>query len=180
MTQTSCVRAIWCVTVMLGFVAFASADVPSLEWDPNSEPTIAGYNVYVGEASGSYARVVDVGAETKFPLTNLNAGITYYFAVTAYDVNGLESPFSDEIWYTPRVDGTNSMLIPLELRLTPATASIQFAPLANQVCRVVASTDLVHWQQIHSVTNPTGGLLQMADIVPAGQPQRFYRVVGTR
>lgn len=42
-----------------------------LAWDPNVEPEVAGYKVYVGEATGAYSRIIDVGnaAECTVPLT---------------------------------------------------------------------------------------------------------------
>jgi hypothetical protein len=41
-------------------------------------------------------------------MTNLVSGVTYFFAVTAYDTNGLESAFSSEISYTvPTSSGPN-------------------------------------------------------------------------
>jgi hypothetical protein len=179
MTQTFFVRVVWCVGVLFCVATVANARVPALEWDPNTEPAIAGYNVYVGETSGTYTHVVDVGVETRFPLTNLSSGVTHYFAVTAYDVNGLESPFSEEIWYTPRIDGTNSVLLPISIIVSPVGATIRFLPQGNQVCRIVASADLVHWEQIHSTTGSITGVLQIQDVILPGRTKRFYRVVGT-
>jgi len=61
----------------------------TLEWDPNTEPDLAGYKLYYGTASG-YAQVIDVGNTTMYTVTNLTAGVTYYFAVTAHDASGHE------------------------------------------------------------------------------------------
>ena len=47
---------------------------------------------------GVGASVVDVGDQVTYTLTGLNSGQTYFFAVTAYDLTGIdESPFSNEI-----------------------------------------------------------------------------------
>ena len=54
-----------------------------LEWDPNAEPTVTGYRVYIGTASGEYDRVVDLGLETTFAMTDALPGIRYFFAVAA-------------------------------------------------------------------------------------------------
>ena len=66
-----------------------------LAWDPNPEQNLSGYNVYYGRVSGSYSRLVTV------TLTTATIGVrgskTTYFAVTAFDANGLESDLSNEV-----------------------------------------------------------------------------------
>jgi hypothetical protein len=75
-------------------------------WTANGEADLAGYRVYYGTASRSYAQVkgdgVDAGRTTEFTITGLQAGATYYVALTAYDAAGNESDYSAEI--TRRVD----------------------------------------------------------------------------
>ena len=73
----------------------ASAVIAVLEWDRNSEPNVAGYRVYSGTAPRSYAAVIDVGDVTA--QTNDYALGTHFLAVTAYDTDGLESEFSEEL-----------------------------------------------------------------------------------
>ena len=54
-----------------------------VQWDPNPEPNITGYRVYIGTESGQYDRVEDIGIETAFAMTNARPGIRYFFAVAA-------------------------------------------------------------------------------------------------
>jgi hypothetical protein len=75
----------------------------TLAWDPNpgnAIDAIAGYRLYEGVANRTYTIVIDVGNVTTNTVTGLAGGVTYFFAVTAYDTNGLESDFSSEISYT--------------------------------------------------------------------------------
>jgi hypothetical protein len=62
---------------------------------------IQGYRVYYGTGSRSYdqakGRGVDAGGGTQIEITNLEAGRTYYFAVTAYDAAQNESDYSAEV-----------------------------------------------------------------------------------
>ncbi|MBP8117419.1 MAG: fibronectin type III domain-containing protein [Nitrospira sp.] len=74
-----------------------SSTSATLTWAANTESDLAGYNVYVGTASGAYGPPVNVGAVTSHTVGNLQLGTTYYFAVTAYDVNGNESVLSSEV-----------------------------------------------------------------------------------
>jgi hypothetical protein len=75
----------------------------TLSWNPPTTYTdgtpltnLAGFNVYYGTASCSYLQVVNVGNVTAYTVTNLTDGVKYYFAVTAYDANGVESEYSNE------------------------------------------------------------------------------------
>jgi type IV pilus assembly protein PilY1 len=68
-----------------------------LAWDANSESDLAGYKVYYGTSSKSYAGTVDVGNITSHTLTGLTQGQTYYVAVTAYNSSGSESGYSSEV-----------------------------------------------------------------------------------
>jgi purine-cytosine permease-like protein len=67
----------------------------TLVWDRNPEPDIAGYNVYYGRISGDYTRLVPVADPTA--IIAVKGSKTVYFAVTAYNTNGMESGFSEEV-----------------------------------------------------------------------------------
>ena len=70
----------------------------TLEWDRNPETNVIGYRVYVGRVARLYDSVLDIGNQisTQVPVS---PGTTY-FAVTAYDSDGLESDYSEEVFYT--------------------------------------------------------------------------------
>ncbi len=61
------------------------------------------HRVYYGTASGVYANIVDLFADTPYPgmleytLTGLQQGTTYYVAVSAVDADGHESALSSEV-----------------------------------------------------------------------------------
>lgn len=78
-----------------------------LLWDPHVDPAVSGYYVYWGTESGIYSNVVEIiGADPlpEYAVSDLQIGQTYYLAVTAYDDNGLESEYSDEVVYRPGQD----------------------------------------------------------------------------
>jgi hypothetical protein len=77
----------------------------SISWIPpleNSDGTalvdLAGYRVYLGLESGSYSSVIDIDSIgiTSYVIDNLQPG-TYYISVTAYDSEGNESVYSNEL-----------------------------------------------------------------------------------
>ena len=90
---------------LLPFVSAALAASVTLAWDRSQDTDIAGYRAYYGTSSGHYTTMISVGNNTTCTITNLEPGRTYYFTATAYDYNGNESAFSQEIPYTvPFVD----------------------------------------------------------------------------
>ncbi len=74
-------------------------DSATLTWNPNTDTDLGGYKLYIGTGSGSYtfAGPFDVKQATTYTVSNLPRGQTYYFAVTAYDMSGNESPYSAEV-----------------------------------------------------------------------------------
>ena len=74
-----------------------------LGWIPNTEPDLVGYRVYYRTSFGVYGNPIDIGMGTQsgdliiYTLTNLTRGQTYCIALTAYDVSGNVSGFSEEI-----------------------------------------------------------------------------------
>jgi hypothetical protein len=71
----------------------------TVTWDANIEPDVVGYRFFYGTQSGVYSNQVDVVAPIAVASALLE-GETYYFAAIAYNINGIESEFSDEISYT--------------------------------------------------------------------------------
>jgi len=101
--------------IILGIIflctSFAIADPPAImQWDPNTEPDLAGYRVYFSENPGVY---VFGGPSSPFFLFEVAcgpndascciynkpnlAGPGYFFVVTAFDTDGFESLPSNEI-----------------------------------------------------------------------------------
>ncbi len=83
--------------------AFATGSV-TLAWDASTDPTVAGYNIYYGGASGAYTNEICAGNATNATISGLVEGTTYYFAATTYAASGLESPFSSEVSYSVPVN----------------------------------------------------------------------------
>ncbi len=94
------------------------ADTVPIAWNPNAEADLAGYNIYIGEQPRSYTDLADVGNSTRFEWQNLEPNRTYYFAVTAYDLAGNESSFSDELRVSTGENGRQASLVDLRVRGT--------------------------------------------------------------
>lgn len=86
---------------LLGFTVLSArlcaADTLTLAWDPNPEPDVAGYYVFIGTASGVYDTVVDVSNTTSFNYTSAQPGRTYYMTVAAYVAGPTLGPHAPEV-----------------------------------------------------------------------------------
>ena len=85
--------------VFLSTPSYAQTRPVTLAWDASPEPSVAGYIVYVGNASGSYGERYDVGNQTSFVYTRVSTGVPYFFAVAAYVPGRGVGPRSEETFF---------------------------------------------------------------------------------
>jgi hypothetical protein len=82
-----------------------------IDWIPNRESDLAGYNVWVSDRyDGRYTRI---GSTKQSQFVDYGAvnGVTYYYGITAYDFEGNESEMSRDVVYdTPRPEGYGVLL----------------------------------------------------------------------
>ena len=96
-----CARALGLALLALALAGAASARTELLRWQHPSPSSVAGFKVYVGNASGTYQTTLDVGLPTpsggvySYSLQVPDAN-TVYVAVSAYGSTGLEGPRSNE------------------------------------------------------------------------------------
>lgn len=137
--KTSKIKNILFFHIMFAFVTYLStldglsaySSVAILFWDEppandDGSPVtdLAGYKVYYGTSSRNYSESIDVGNVKNYTINNLKEGVTYYFAVTAYDIFGNESGYSNEAIKTISVE------IPIEIHLDPPPINL---PKTGQV-----------------------------------------------
>lgn len=145
----------------------------TLAWDPSTDAVVAGYLVLYGPASGDYTSRVDAGANTTATISGLREGLTYYFAVVAYDVLGEESAPSPEITY----------IVPGLLVLSPGadsgkTMNLSFPVASGGRYDLQATADLQSWTNIWQTgTSDSNAWVQFTDAQTIPAPQRFYRLV---
>lgn len=109
------------LTVLFTFVA--GAGQVTLTWDPNPESDLAGYRVYFGSQSRQYTNLVEVGPVNLAIIPNLKDGEVYFFAVTAYNQQGLESDYSNEVALS-----VSSVLLPSVAFTRPTVGQSYTAP----------------------------------------------------
>ncbi len=95
------------IAFLVGFARYGYARNATFAWLHSLGPNIAGYKIYYkygssgGPYNGSGATEGDspvyVGYTTSYTLHGLADGATYYFVITAFDFNGAESDYSNEV-----------------------------------------------------------------------------------
>ncbi|HIC36415.1 MAG TPA: fibronectin type III domain-containing protein, partial [Candidatus Marinimicrobia bacterium] len=77
----------------------------TLAWSPNTENDLALYRIYRGSSSPASTLIDSVTAnsdqDTSYVDLNVSNGELYYYRITALDLTGNESDYSDEISITP-------------------------------------------------------------------------------
>jgi fibronectin type 3 domain-containing protein len=76
-----------------------TGEAATLSWDASEGSDLAGHKIYQATAPGSYgAPIAAVPVNvTDYTVTGLESGTTYFFTVTAYNTDGAESSFSNEV-----------------------------------------------------------------------------------
>jgi hypothetical protein len=101
------VIGIWVVWLLGSQMAGAIQNV-GLTWNASADPSVSGYRIYYGSASGLYTNAITAGNVTSITVNGLADGATYFFAAKSYNAAGVESGFSNETIFTgtPAQPGT--------------------------------------------------------------------------
>jgi hypothetical protein len=146
----------------------------SLAWNQSTDPTVVGYNVYYGGASGNYTNTLSAGNATNMTIPGLVEGVTYYFAATTYNSLGVQSPFSSEVSYTVVTPPPE-----VQLNVTPTRQFIlTVTGPVGHMYDIQATQDFTNWTVIGTVTVGAGGSQNFTDTNAASFSRRFYRTHG--
>jgi hypothetical protein len=91
----SCLRQLL-LLFALGWTATGHAASVAATWNPSPGDNVAGYFLYIGESSRQYYVKINVAGDTQFTVAGLQNSRRYYFAVTAYNFDRVESEYSNE------------------------------------------------------------------------------------
>ena len=102
-----------------------------LAWDASPSPEVVSYRIYFGTNAGNYAFMTNAGLVRTQTVVLPHTG-RWFFAATAVDARGVESPFSNQVHWeakpvAPAVHGESWV------RLTPV---------------IERSTNLVTWRSV--------------------------------
>ena len=174
LTGTRSLSSLCFLLIAISLTARAQSRV-TLAWNASIGSGIAGYRAYSGGSSRTYTNMMDVGNVTTATVTNLVPGTTYYFAVTAYDLAGLESAFSTEISFTAATTPVTHVNLSLSFTGTNEARLTGSAP-SGYSYDVLASPDLLNWTVIGNAVSDATGLLEFKDPGAANAATRYYRL----
>ncbi len=161
-------------------VPVLSATVPpgqsaTLAWNSSTDPTVVGYNLYYGGASGNYTNVLNAGNVTNATVSGLIQGTTYYFTATTYNSSGIQSPFSNEVSYSVPTNTVTTNSPALQFSVTPTRQFIlTVTGPAGHTYDILATQDCITWTVISTVTVGANGSVSFTDTNAANFPMRLY------
>jgi len=150
---------------------------PSTNVDGSTLTDMSGYTIYFGTQSGNYTYSIDAGNVTSYRLDSLAPGFVYYFAVTAYDISGNESPYSREV----------SMYVANNDISSPVISGVYANNIKSTSAAINWTTDEASDTQVEYGTTLSFGYITTADtslvtnhsqtISVAPSKQYYYRVL---
>jgi hypothetical protein len=144
----------------------------TLGWNASSDPTVAGYYLYYGTASGVYTNKIDVGTNTMFTVSNLISGSTNYFTSTSYNSARVESS------YVPAVSYIAPGFLGVAQNRTNGMMCVQFPVAPGQFYQLQASSDLVSWSDLWlTPVQSTNTWVEYDEPCTNTVSGRFYRLV---
>jgi chitinase len=135
-----CLKALLPLAALLAAAATCSASTITLKWDPVTAPDLAGYKVYysttpatpfTGTGAAQGASPVQVASAPNATITGLDPGQPHYFAITAYNSGGVESPYSSTVVVPELIPPTVSLLTPASGSLATGTVSVSASASDN-------------------------------------------------
>ena len=152
-----------------GLFTSAGDNVIDVYWDPVPDYDVAAYWVYVSTRYNGRYEFVGSTTGTFFPDRDAANGVTFFYAVSAVDFNGNESPLSlDEAMAVARPEVHGVQLF--NVRATPALSGYAFATAQ------VLSWDLVATDAYYDFDQGVPYMVAYGDIVDMG-PTRDLRDV---
>jgi hypothetical protein len=149
--------------------AFSATSSVTLAWNRSTSTNVTGYRVYYGASSRNYTNSAVAGNVTTNTVPGLASGVTYFFAVTAYNASGLESTFSNEISSV-----TGLPTIPISVT-TIRRGVLTVRGLAGQRHSILVTQNFTNWTVIGTVTLGASGSMTFTDPNAASFSRRFYR-----
>jgi hypothetical protein len=153
-----------------------AAQSVTLAWNPSSGPNVAGYRVHEGTSTGTYTQTISVGNATTATISNLTAGRTYYFAVSAYSSAGVESAYSNQISFTATATPTPKPVIQAAVDLNGDGRSdlVWFNQTTNQVSVWLMSGNSILASPILGNGPTNGRIVAVGNLNRTGNPQIIW------
>ncbi|MFI2857676.1 carbohydrate-binding protein [Paenibacillus sp. JSM ZJ436] len=171
--------------VPVGLQAEAGNEQVKLYWEHNLEKDFLRYNVYV---DGTMIASVDPVTETQYVVNNLLPGKNYEFAISALDISGNESDFSDSILLSPNASGIKLSFSNLDFELNSFEGWSEWHPEGQDIANFIDNDSprgaykLTHWgstdyrQSTYRTLDVPNGTYKVQVWVRTGGGQNAFRL----
>jgi autotransporter-associated beta strand protein len=160
-----------------GLAAIAGNATVALDWADNTESDLANYNVYRSlTPGGPYSLMATNIATSNYSDNSVTNGTTYYYAVAAVDVGGMESAKSSETSATPHAP--YYQLVAVALTNANQDIVLTWSAQAGWAYRVWTSTNLLTSWQPEATNAGIAGLMNFIHTNLMNEPTRYFRVEG--
>lgn len=154
----------------------------SLTWDAATDDLgVQGYSVYTGLKSvetdgGTYTLgSTDAGDTSSYVMNHLTNGVTYYFAVKAYDADGNESAaYSKEVSATPEAAQTGDFTAPTVNHVEAVSSTLVTVVFSEAV---ILPTDAA---SAFALEASDGSAIEVLDAYLSEDPTTVYVVTDTQ
>jgi fibronectin type 3 domain-containing protein len=162
-----------------GLTAAAGDGAVSLDWADNSESDLDRYSIYRSTSSGSgYVAIKTDLYSSEYTDASVVNGTTYYYVVSAMDVNGNVSADSSEVSASPAAEVEPAEFLVENIAVSDGNFTVLFAGTVGGNYRVETTDDLTTTNGWMVVTNVASLPVSPFEIsTPVTNDAGFYRVI---
>ena len=100
------------ILIFLFIPTFCFSETITFQWGANTEPDLAGYKLYQSNVSGgSYTQLGENIPKENTEITINESDARMYYVLTAYDAEGLESDYSNEVSHNAKPNAPNINIV---------------------------------------------------------------------
>lgn len=154
----------------------------TLGWNPAFDGSVYGYAIYYGRTNQTTNTRIDAGTNLSCTISGMVVGTTYRIFAVSYNAQGVESPPSNQLLYTPTTPAVTNAPPRLQIaRQSNGSMKLSYTAGTNKTCAIqfAPTPTAKYWQTLTNVAANQVGDVIATDISASRVPQRFYRVALT-
>ncbi|MGN6385787.1 MAG: fibronectin type III domain-containing protein [Verrucomicrobiota bacterium] len=174
MPKPNQLKYLFFIAVCLAFLSSARSEEITLGWDPSTDTNVVGYKLYYGlEETEPTIVTVDTNQVT---ISDLQKGSSYFFYVTAFNADALESAPSETINYTvPFAKNDSPLLIAENLGDGGMILRALGAVMQNYTLQSRTDLNQSHWNDLYTIKSDDYGWIEI--YLPADKSREMFRLV---
>lgn len=154
----------------------------TLGWNAAADMAVRGYAIYYGRTNLTANTRINAGSNLSCTISDLLVGVTYRIYAVSYNAQGVESPPSNQLTFTPITPAPTNVPPRLQIaRQANGSMTLSYAAGTNTKCAIqfAPTPTAKYWQTLTNIAANQAGNIIFTDISASRVPQRFYRVALT-